>query len=31
MGNNFEIYEREYKHLQNVLADIGGIIKLIFF
>ena len=30
MGNNFEIYEREYKHLQNVLADIGGVIKLIF-
>ena len=27
MGNNFEIYEREYKHLKNVLADIGGVAK----
>ena len=30
MGNNFEIYERTYKKLQNVLAELGGIIKIFF-
>ena len=28
MGNNFEIYERTYQKLQNVLASLGGIIKI---
>ena len=28
MGNNFEIYERTYKKIQNVLAELGGIIKI---
>ena len=28
IGNNFEIYDRYYKKLQNVLADLGGIIKI---
>ncbi len=30
MGNNFEIYERTYKKIQNVLAELGGIIKIFF-
>ena len=29
IGNNFEMYDRSYKKIQNVLADIGGIIKFI--
>ena len=29
IGNNFEIYERSYQKLQNVLADLGGIIKIL--
>ena len=29
IGNNFEIYDRNYKKLQNVLADLGGIIKIV--
>ena len=28
MGNNFEIYERTYKKIQHVLAELGGIIKI---
>ena len=31
MGNNFEIYDRAYKKLQNVLADLGGILKIVIF
>ncbi len=29
VGNYFEVYDRNYKKLQNVLADLGGIIKLV--